>query len=74
MEKRTALAPEELAGLYRRHIKMVSQICLLMLKTSPTRRTPPRRSSASAWSGGPPSRTRSGRRPGSSSPPATRSA
>ena len=32
MEKRTALAPEELAGLYRRHIQMVYQICLLMLK------------------------------------------
>ena len=35
MEKRTALAPEELAGLYRRHIQMVSQICLLMLKNVP---------------------------------------
>lgn len=35
MEKRTALAPEELAGLYRRHIKMVYQICLLMLKNVP---------------------------------------
>ena len=35
MEKRTALAPEELAGLYRRHIQMVYQICLLMLKNVP---------------------------------------
>ena len=35
MEKHTALAPEELAGLYRRHIKMVYQICLLMLKNVP---------------------------------------
>ena len=35
MEKRTALAPEELAGLYRRHIKMVYQICLVLLKNVP---------------------------------------
>ena len=35
MEKHTALAPEELAGLYRRHIQMVYQICLLMLKNVP---------------------------------------
>ena len=37
MEKRTALAPEELAGLYRRHIQMVYQICLLMPEKRPRR-------------------------------------
>ena len=68
MEKRTALAPEELAGLYRRHIQMVYQICLLMLKNVPDAEDA---AQTSAWSGAPPSRTRSGRRPGSSSPPAT---
>ena len=35
MEKRTALAPEELAGLYRRHIQMVYQICLMLMKNVP---------------------------------------
>ena len=37
-----AHSQEEMAALYRRHVSMVYQICLMLLKTCRTRRTPPR--------------------------------
>lgn len=35
---------EEVAALYRRHVGMVYQICIMLLKMCLARRTPPRRS------------------------------